>query len=67
MSDATRPTNIGPAQRRKRRRLGAWALGFGVGLGGMAWALGAAPWTHILLSPLFFIGFLGVLQAREHT
>ena len=56
--------NIGPRQRRLRRRLGLAALGLAVLIGVLLWS--ARPW-RLALTPLVFGGVVGLLQARGST
>jgi hypothetical protein len=59
--------NIGPAERRKRMRLGIVMLSAAAVLA--AWLLAAAaprPWRLIVAVPLF-VGLLGIFQARAQT
>ena len=60
--------NIGPAQRRLRSRLGLAALAVAVVVGVGAAALGLSTVLRaVLVLPLLFGGFLGLIQAREKT
>ena len=65
--DETALVNIGPRQRRLRRVMGTWALVAALALATAAVALGWGSVVRLLLAPLFYGGFLGVLQSREHT
>ena len=60
-------TNIGPREVRGRRIAGTIALAAGLA-GGIFLVLAHWPgeWNLALLAP-FFLGFLGLLQAREKT
>lgn len=60
-------SNIGPNQRRLRRRAGVVALATGVALTGTAWLTGMGLWARLLAAPLYFGGFNGVFQARAKT
>lgn len=60
--------NIGTAQRRLRVRLGVVALvaAAAAAVGGAA--LGASTWLRAMfVLPLLFVGFQGLIQAREKT
>ncbi len=60
--------NIGPAQRRLRSRLGVAALAVAVVAGVGTAALGVATSLRaVLVLPLLFGGFQGLIQAREKT
>jgi hypothetical protein len=59
--------NIGPEERRKRRVMGTWTLALALALAGTAVVLGWGVGARLVLAPLVFAGFLGILQAREHT
>jgi hypothetical protein len=63
----SQPVNIGPRGIRQRGALGAMALvsGAGVALALIARQL-PAPWL-VAVAPLFWLGSLGVLQARAKT
>lgn len=67
MADPATVANIGPRERRRRRVMGAWTLALATVLAVLSTALGWGAAVRLLLAPLFFGGFLGVLQAREHT
>ena len=47
--------------------MGASALALAVALSVIAVLIDATPLTRLLLAPLFFGGFVGVLQSRAHT
>lgn len=47
--------------------MGAWTLALASCLAALGVALGWGTPVRLLLAPLFFAGFLGVFQAREHT
>jgi hypothetical protein len=67
VSGRPKATNIGPAQRRRRLVIGAAGLLAGVALVGTLISLGASPgWLLLAFAP-FFVGALGVIQARERT
>ena len=59
--------NIGPAQRRLRARFGVIALMAALA----AWAgvslLGLSPSLRLPAVPLLYLGFQGLIQAREKT
>jgi hypothetical protein len=61
----TRPdvVNIGPRGRRRRAGLGVLMLVLGAGV----IVLRPQPASLLLALPSFFIGMLGILQAREGT
>ncbi len=59
--------NIGPDQRRLRRRAGVVALVVGLGLAGAVWLAGIGIWARLIAAPLYFGGFNGVFQARAKT
>ena len=64
---AIRVANIGPKGRRQRVVLGAVMFAIGVaGLGGLL-SFEAARWLRVLLFVPFWIGALGVFQARGNT
>lgn len=65
--ETTALVNIGPRQRRLRRVMGTWTLVLALVLAAAAVALGWGTLVRLLLAPLFYGGFLGVLQSREHT
>ena len=59
--------NIGPRGIRTRRRLGVTALATGAALGALLVVTGAArPW-RLAVFPVFWLGALGWLQARQKT
>jgi len=62
-----RSANIGPGERRKRRRFGHIALGISIALGA-ALLLGAVGqrWRLVLFVPLF-VAALGYFQDRDRT
>lgn len=61
------PTNIGPAERAKRRTVGILLLAIATGgAAWMQWAESPALLRLLLFAP-FGIGFLGILQARAGT
>lgn len=47
--------------------MGLLALAAGVGLSAACVGLGWGPLTRWALAPVFLSGFLGILQARDHT
>lgn len=59
--------NIGPAERRKRHRFGVAAILLGVVVVGVAWRLGLPLAVRAVSGLLFFMGFVGVFQARART
>lgn len=63
----SQPVNIGPRGIRQRRALGAMALvsGAGIAMALIAWQLPVAWLAAVAL--LFWLGSLGVLQARAKT
>lgn len=64
---AIRVANIGPKGRRQRVTLGVVMLGIGViALCGLLW-FEAERWLRVLLVVPFWVGALGVFQARGHT
>ncbi len=67
MSAAGRVANIGPRGRRRRALLGVAALAAGVAILALLLMLGVdRGWRALLVVP-FWVGALGVLQARAHT
>jgi hypothetical protein len=69
MADTTTcPANIGSAGRFARVTTGILALLIGAGL---TWTLAAlhwdSPWLQISVAIPFFVGMLGLLQAKEKT
>ena len=63
----TGTVNIGPRERRKRLLMGVTVLTVGAAIALALLATGAArPWRIALFLP-FWIGALGLLQAREKT
>lgn len=67
MEEQTCVINIGPDQRRRRRRAGVVALLVGIALAGTVWLAGVGIWARLLAAPLYFGGFNGVFQARAKT
>jgi hypothetical protein len=59
--------NIGPVERRKRHRTGVLSILMGVAFAFMAWASALPLAARALCGIFFFIGFVGVFQARAHT
>jgi hypothetical protein len=59
--------NIGPSERRKRTVLGLFALAVGAVLVVTLVGLGAGAGWQLLAFPPFFMGALGIMQARRHT
>jgi hypothetical protein len=59
--------NIGPGQRRRRVVIGVSGLLGGLGVVGALLALGASPGWQLLAFGPFFLGALGLIQARDHT
>ncbi len=62
-----RAANIGPRERRKRLMMGAVMLAAGVGSTAALILAGVGPCWRIGLFVPFWIGALGVFQARAHT
>jgi hypothetical protein len=64
-AESLETTNISPKEVRQRFVVGA--IGFGLAAIAFYWlrAAGAPSAARLILFPLFFIGFLGVLQARR--
>jgi hypothetical protein len=62
-----RLVNIGPEGRRKRFRWGLVALGIGVLLAILDSFTYAAPAYRIFLFPIFWLGALGLFQARDQV
>ena len=64
---AERDANIGPQERRKRLLFGLvwWAIGLGTALA--LSAQGLSRWWRSPLFLCFWLGALGVFQAREKT
>ena len=66
-SQPLRVANIGPGERRKRFVFGVVGLGVGAVIALLLILINAPlPWRALLFFP-FFVGALGVLQAREKT
>src|SRR5687768_10202666 len=59
--------NIGPAERRKRHRIGVVGILLGLSVVGAAWALELPVAVRAVSALFFFIGFIGVFQARAQT
>jgi hypothetical protein len=59
--------NIGPAQRRRRRRLGVISLAAAALLTGVLGALSLPRAWLALVTVLAFAGFVGIFQARAKT
>ncbi len=59
--------NIGPRGQRRRLALGFLTLSLGAAFAASLVALHARPGWFLLAFPLFFVGLLGVFQAREGT
>lgn len=67
MSTAVRVANIGPRGRRRRALIGGAALAAGVAILTLLLMLGVdRGWRAVLVVP-FWVGALGILQARAHT
>ena len=58
--------NIGPAEIARRRRGGLVGVGIAVAIGIALVALGAPPWTRILVFPFLAGGLVSLEQARRH-
>jgi hypothetical protein len=59
--------NIGPQQRRMRRKLGFWALGIAAAATALLlWGDATRLW-RLVLAPLVLGGLFGILQARGST
>ncbi len=59
--------NIGPGERRKRLIFGLISWGVGILLALALIASGASRWWRLVLALPFWLGALGVFQAREKT
>jgi hypothetical protein len=59
--------NIGLAERRKRHRVGVLGLALGAVVVVAAWTLDLGSWASVASAFLFFLGFLGIFQARART
>ena len=59
--------NIGPAERRRRHRLGVLAIALGTVVVIAAWTLDLALGMRAASGLLFFLGFAGIFQARART
>jgi hypothetical protein len=59
--------NIGPGERRRRTVVGLSAFAVGILLVGALIALGASPGWQVVAWLPFFLGALGLIQARDHT
>ncbi len=58
--------NIGPVERRKRFFSGVIELAIGLAAALVTFS-GGSRWWLVLVFALFWLGALGVLQARAHT
>lgn len=65
--NASRAVNIGPRGRRRRLALGIGMLAVGVSFVVALIAGGVPPAWLLLAFPLFLVGALGMVQARERT
>jgi len=59
--------NIGPRQRRLRAVFGVVALAVATGVAFAPHVFGVAPGLRFGSLPIYFGGFLGLLQARDKT
>ncbi|MCK6502157.1 hypothetical protein L6R53_01910 [Myxococcota bacterium] len=59
--------NIGPREQRKRMTYGVVALAVGVAIGLALWGSGVHRGWRLVLALPFWMGALGVFQAREKT
>ena len=59
--------NIGLAERRKRHRAGVAGLLLGALVALAAWTMGLPLAVRAASAPFFFVGSLGIFQARAHT
>jgi hypothetical protein len=64
--EARRVANIGSGERRKRRLLGLAGLVAGTLVIGLGVSARSSAWL-VAVFAFFFLGALGVLQARAHT
>jgi len=62
-----RIANIGLAERRKRHRAGIAALAIGLLVVLAAWRMDLHVAVRAASAALFFVGFVGIFQARAHT
>ena len=67
VTGAARVANIGPAGRKRRVLLGVGFLAAGVALLALLWWAGHDRGLRLAVFPLFWIGALGLFQARGHT
>ncbi len=67
MTPRDRIPNIGPRERRRRRRFGLVAGGVGLAGTAVALSLGIGPLGRSLLFLPFLAGAYGLLQAKEKT
>jgi len=65
--DASTVTNIGPRGVRRRRTLGVVGLAAGAGISAAGILLSWAPWVRATAVLPYWLGFLGVFQARAKT
>jgi hypothetical protein len=59
--------NIGLAERRRRRQMGVSALSLGAVVVVAAWVLDLGLSVRVAGGFLFFLGFIGIFQARAST
>lgn len=64
---SARPGNIGPGGIRLRQGLGVAGVAGGVAVVGALLALDAGRWWRLMAALPFWVGLLGLLQAKEKT
>jgi hypothetical protein len=64
---AARVVNLGPLQRRRRLVVGIVGLSLAIAIVVAVMARGSTPGWTLAAFPLFWLGALGLIQAREKT
>jgi hypothetical protein len=59
--------NLGPREARKRLVFGISLLGLGVVASGVLWFFDVSAWWRLLLFFPYWLGLLGLLEARTRT
>lgn len=67
MAESTCIPNIGPNERRRRRRIGIASLLVAAVLWAVLFAGGSARWWRLCAALPLWIGALGILQSRGKT